>query len=253
MTAAHTEFTGLITSQNKFTSTSRRIAGEPCIHADHYRDDLGYRHGPTNACVECLKRIDAPVLSFDYSGLRHEAMLRAYQFWNKVDIKGWDDCWRYGDGKPVKNLGYVWPRPLLASDYKVHVTRVAIWLSWGDFGMLGTVSRCGERRCCNPLHNLPLGMDEAMLMQISKETLDAELERLKNDLEEHRQNPKSNKPKIRSRHRFDPVGRSHKVIEEIDEHKSNQMMSPSSAKFASAYSKVMSDLSDKADKIKKRI
>jgi hypothetical protein len=53
------------------------------------------------------------------------------------------------------------------------------WLAWGDLGNCGTVSLCGERGCCNPLHQIPAGLDPSIIKTFSKEHLAKQLEIIK--------------------------------------------------------------------------
>ena len=66
------------------------------------------------------------------------------------------------------------------------------WLARGDLGKCGTISLCGERRCCNPLHQIPLGIEHP---NHSREYLEQQRSILLDQMHEHYR-PKLTNPKI---------------------------------------------------------
>ena len=183
MSGAFHTFSGLSNNNPvKFKSRSAdQIIGAPCLYKDHYEPDRGFRFSSTGACVVCAEK---PRFSLDLSKYRVEARRRAINFWSKVEIGDHDDCWKYHSVKKRPTLLHFWRRKALKGCYSFHPIRVAIWLAWGDFGNDGTVSLCGERRCCNPLHNLPASMDPAVAELLDKKSVIAEIQTLIQQLQQ---------------------------------------------------------------------
>ena len=149
------KFQGFKTSNTNRTSDQPRVVGEPCIHKDHFGEDLGFRQGSTQACLKCMEKLEDPKINFNPSGLTEKAQTLRLRFWSRVEILDPIECWSFNPISSNKNMLFFWRRPKLYSNYEFHPSRVANWLTWGDLGMMGTRSRCGERNCVNPLHNHP--------------------------------------------------------------------------------------------------
>ena len=110
--------------------------------------------------MECIEEIKAGHFSLDLMLLEPEARKRALRFWYKVEINDWDDCWQWkGDVNSQRRLYYYWHRPDLYKLYTHHPLYVLNWITRGDIGRHGITSLCGERRCCNPLHQVPTGIE----------------------------------------------------------------------------------------------
>jgi hypothetical protein len=186
MPNAFSLFEGLEVGRGKNISTQARVLGEPCIHEHHYTAESGFRQGSTQACLSCIEALETPRISFDYSGLRPGLKNKALNFWDKVDILDWSDCWAFQHETSKKLMRFTWRRPLLYSSFRHHPIRVAMWLSWGDLGQMGTISRCGQRRCVNPLHNLPSIFETDVLLELDRADLDKQLASLKQQVQEYR-------------------------------------------------------------------
>ena len=137
--------------------------GSTCIHKEHSgvsEDALTWRDSRTRACLECIDRIERGHLCLDLNQFPKEVQTVASRFWNNVHINEWDECWQWtGDIAKSRHLFFYWRRPGIASTYKIHPIHAMNWLTRGDIGRLGTTTLCGERRCVNPLHQLPIGLD----------------------------------------------------------------------------------------------
>ena len=139
--------------------------GIPCLYHKHSGVDgtaYSWRKSDTHACMECVDDVKSGHFSFDLEQLTPLAKRYALNFWTSVDIESVDNCWRW-TGKISKNrrLFYTWPRREIFPSFKHHPMRVVNWLSRGDIGLTGVKSLCGERRCCNPLHQIPDFMDDS--------------------------------------------------------------------------------------------
>ena len=179
--------TNLISIRNK---PAKARASEPCLYKHHFDIDKGFRLSENGSCVDCST---SPTFSLDLDRLRPEAKRRAIHFWSQVDIEEPGDCWKYNEINSKSSLLHFWRRPELKSNYSFHPIRVAIWLSWGDFGNDATVSLCGERRCCNPLHNLPASMDDAIHKELNTAYLEGQVELLREQLQDHHREVAANK------------------------------------------------------------
>lgn len=72
----------------------------------------------------------------------------AERFWQKVDIRGPDDCWEWKAGRDNGDYGMFWYK-----NRTIHAQRVAWWLTHGDFpSETMTLHTCDNRPCCNPGH-----------------------------------------------------------------------------------------------------
>ena len=185
MSGAFHNFVGLsnVNPKANRARSAKLIIGEPCLFSDHYEDARGFRLSENGACSKCSEK--PPSLSFDVSRIRKKELRRALRFWSKVDITTIDDCWGYTEARHKPALLHFWRRPLLKNSYSYHPTRIAIWLTWGDFGNEATKSLCGERRCCNPLHNIPGHLSASTVQQLNTDLLEVELEILKNQVVEY--------------------------------------------------------------------
>jgi len=153
--------------------------GSPCLYHKHSGSNgsaYAWRDAKTHACLECVEEIKAGSFSFDLNELQPAAQSYAARFWNNVDIESWDDCWRWkGELSKTRHLFYMWPRKSISSTYKYHPIRVVNWITRGDIALSGVKSLCGERRCCNPLHQLP---DFAESVEHPRDFLDMQRDQL---------------------------------------------------------------------------
>ena len=175
-------FTGL-RARTIACSEDAYYRGAPCLHHRHSGEDgsaYSWRDSKTHACLECVEEVKAGALNLDLNNLLPSAQSFASRFWNTVDIESWDDCWRWkGKVTPNYHLFFMWPRKSISSTYRYHPIRVMNWITRGDIGLSGVKSLCGERRCCNPLHQIP---DFAEIPEYSRDLLDMQRDLLLNQL-----------------------------------------------------------------------
>lgn len=161
--------------------------GDPCLYQKHNlsKNSQCWRDGYTHACQSCLEDIRKNQISLDTSKLTKSSRRQALKFWSKVEFEDWDSCWRW-TGRPIKNqLYYVWRRPNIRSNWGFHPVQVCMWLSWGDVARSGSMSLCGNRRCVNPLHNLPLDLADVIdTSSIPRDYLDSQLNLLHSQLKD---------------------------------------------------------------------
>lgn len=185
---AFRRFNGLRTHRPTNPFDEGDYAGSPCLYTKHHHSHSSrcWRDAKTHACMQCLADIEER--KFGLSLDRFEGAVRrdAAKFWSHADITTIDDCWQWNKPLSHGQLYYFWKRPEIRNRWQWHPIAIAVWLSWGDTGRLGTDSVCGNRRCVNPLHNLPkdliktIGTDE-----FDRTWLDQEVELLKVQIAEH--------------------------------------------------------------------
>ncbi len=191
MSSVHRKFVGL--NPHKSTRPEEEISfrGSSCLYSDHVGNygSHSHRDSKTLACLECSQDILNHKFSLDIERLTPKAQLKAYSFWSNVDIKGIDDCWKWNGELIAKSLYFTWERREIRNIFSFHQILVSIWLSWGDVGRIATESVCGNRRCCNPLHNLPKGLlSTRELFFVDKAKASEQVELLKHQLQEHHHN-----------------------------------------------------------------
>lgn len=138
--------------------------GSPCLYRKHsgsYGTAHSWRDSTTHACLECIEDIKAGHFSLDLSQYTNKALIYVKRFWKTVDIEESENCWPWkGKLSKTNHLFFLWKRPEISSTYKVHPIRALNWICRGDIGFAGIYSRCGERRCSHPLHQLPDFLDK---------------------------------------------------------------------------------------------
>lgn len=188
MSGAFVKFKGLNNPKPK-RLLEPHYPGIPCLHAKHSGDDgllSAMRDSETHACLECLETIAEGRFGLDITRIAKKYRSRAYKFWSKVDVGEWNECWRWRAEPIARQLYHIWPRAQIKSRWGHHPIQVMMWLTWGDTGRLGNTSLCGERRCMNPLHNLPLDIRHSALIEDYDEFwLEKELTLFKGQLREY--------------------------------------------------------------------
>ena len=147
-------FKGLSMPDKKYQYSSVPYQGLPCLHTKH-KGQTVWRDGRSHACQLCKQDIADGSLGFSLDRLSHEAQLKARRFWSKVAFGSLDDCWQWKAPPIGSYIAFTWDRRPIRKRFIFHVIHVATWLTWGDIGRGETISLCGQRRCVNPLHNIP--------------------------------------------------------------------------------------------------
>lgn len=128
--------------------------GLPCIHTAHAGSTV-WRDGLTHSCQLCVEDISKGTIGFSLDRLTPTAQPKARKFWSRVDLSSLDDCWQWTAPNIGSYIGFTWERRPIRKRFHFHPIHIATWLTWGDIGRASTISRCGHRRCVNPLHNIP--------------------------------------------------------------------------------------------------
>lgn len=154
------KFNGLNTHRSNYVVGESTYPGLPCLHLKHSRDGLArsWRDSRTHACLQCLEDIEQRSFGLNLERFSAEVRKSALKFWSRVEITDFDDCWQWIDDPSKNQLYFFWKRREIRNRFQWHPIVISMWLSWGDTGRLGSESVCGNRRCVNPLHNLPVGL-----------------------------------------------------------------------------------------------
>lgn len=199
---AFRKFYGLRTLRSNYIVGESTYPGVPCLYGAHSKGEniRCWRDSKTHACLECIDQIKTHQFGLSIDRLAESVQMQALNFWSKVDITTFDDCWQWTD-KPHKNqLYHFWKRTSIRKRYQWHPIAIAVWLTWGDTGSLGTESICGNRRCVNPLHNLPKGLLPSIRLEdYDTDWLNSQLASLKADVSDYllaKANLKPKKPRI---------------------------------------------------------
>jgi len=180
------KFEGLTTHKRTLPLETKAYPGEPCLYHAHSGTEGAartWRDAETHACLECLEEIKEGKFALGLDLLAETYRRRAFQFWSNVSIESLDDCWKW-NAPPLKyRQNFTWRRPELRNNWRHHPILVLMWLTYGDIGRMGTVSLCGNRRCCNPLHNIPLAIaDRGSYLDMSH--VETEVSKLKRQIRE---------------------------------------------------------------------
>ncbi|WP_141561340.1 hypothetical protein [Synechococcus sp. WH 8016] len=204
------------------------------MHHEHGDTEV-YRDGHSHACLACIENIESSKLSFNLDRLKPEHRKQAQSFWSKVNIASLDDCWQWtAPNVPKMGVAFYWKRPPIRKVFKFHAVHVASWLTWGDIGRHEIISLCGQRRCVNPLHQIPLTPSGiGIIDDIDMTSLSKDLEILKQQLtsaaqhnlfspsieEQIRQDPNANRYMSKYRQALDDVADRYELaLYERNEH-----------------------------------
>ena len=187
---AFRKFNGLRTLKSNYVVGDSTYPGSPCLYHSHNKggNDRCWRDSKTHSCLQCLDKIKKHQFGLSLDRFSDEVRKQAVKFWSNVDITTYDDCWQWTKETKAKQLYYFWKRTDIRNRYQWHPIAIAVWLSWGDTGSLGTESLCGNRRCVNPLHNLPKGMIPSIRIEdYDSDWLESQLLSLKSDVSSYLQ------------------------------------------------------------------
>lgn len=175
------KFKGLKAPQKVYSATP--YSGLPCIHSKHGDTEV-FRDGHSHACLACIDDIEHSQLGFNLDRLKPEYHKIAHHFWSKVDIGSLDDCWQWlAPNLHKMGVSFHWRRPPIRKVFKFHAVHVSNWLTWGDIGRHEVMSLCGQRRCVNPLHQIPVtGLGVSIVDNIVMTAAATDLELLKQQL-----------------------------------------------------------------------
>lgn len=185
---AFRKFNGLRTIGTNYAVGESTEPGIACLYLKHSKNESSrcWRDSRTHACLACLDQIKEHKFGLDLNRFGDSVRRHALKFWSKVEITDFDDCWQWNDDPDKKQLYFFWRRRELRNRFQWHPIVISMWLCWGDIGRLGSESLCGNRRCVNPLHNLPKGLIPSIRIEdYNEQWLKLELETLKAQVNEY--------------------------------------------------------------------
>jgi len=111
-------------------------------------------------CLDCMKKIQEGRCEIDIENFDIDMFYYFRSFWQKVDIKGEDECWPWLGAirkDKYQTVAYI-NSPFHKA--KTHsAARVAFWLARGYTGKLRITHKEGcDYTCCNPLHLRVMGV-----------------------------------------------------------------------------------------------
>ena len=122
----------------------------------HKEGSVGHigNFGRMHECLDCVEEIKAGKCELNVKNFKLKDYWIVKAFWEKVDIKGPNDCWLWR-GATRKNetetIAY-FPSPFHSTKSQ-SAARVAFWVTRGYTGKLRIAHREGcPALCCNPSH-----------------------------------------------------------------------------------------------------
>ena len=122
----------------------------------HKRNHEGHKNnfGLMGQCLDCMEEMKNGRCEIDVKNFDFDIYWTVKKFWDKVDIKGPNECWHW-IGSTKKNgteTQAYFPAPFFSAKTQ-SAARVAFWTSRGFTGKLRTFHKHGcSILCCNPLH-----------------------------------------------------------------------------------------------------
>jgi hypothetical protein len=124
--------------------------GFPCAHNHTIRDS------EKKWCYHCVHKILSNRCGFDINYVHTDYKFKYYRAWNKVDIRGPEDCW------PIATSDPYYPKRICMPSYRsnyshqkaenVSFHKALYQCAWGDVGSMVVTRTCENPRCSNPLH-----------------------------------------------------------------------------------------------------
>lgn len=139
----------------------------------HKRGVSGHvgKFGLSSECLDCMEQIRNGYCAVDVLNFDLDTYWNVKRFWDKVDIRGWQECWPWTGGTRKGNTETAAYFPSPFHKALTHgASRVAFWTARGYTGKLRIFHQEGcDILCCNPLHLRIREMEEAPVpTEISK-------------------------------------------------------------------------------------
>jgi hypothetical protein len=112
------------------------------------------RFGLMDECLDCMEQIESGYCAIDVKNFEFNSHWPIKKFWDKVEIKGYDECWPWTGAmrKDGKETAAYMLSPFHSGKIQ-SAARAAFWTSRGYTGRMRVFHAPGcDVTCCNPLH-----------------------------------------------------------------------------------------------------
>jgi hypothetical protein len=133
----------------------KKVEAPKCCpwHRKGFKKHVG-RFGSSCECLDCLKEMVNGRCEIDVCNFDLDIYWTVKRFWDRVDIKGPDECWSWTGATKKNNTetAAYFPSPFHTGT--IHsAARVAFWTSRGYTGKMRIHHKDGcDVLCCNPTH-----------------------------------------------------------------------------------------------------
>jgi len=112
------------------------------------------RFGTSYECLDCMEEMNAGRCEVDVCNFDFDTYWTVKRFWDRVDIRGTDECWPWTGATKKNNTETAAYFPSPFHNSTVHsAARVAFWTSRGYTGKMRILHNADcDVLCCNPLH-----------------------------------------------------------------------------------------------------
>ncbi len=122
----------------------------------HRQSEPGHKgnFGLMGECLDCMEEIKNGRCTVDVRNFDFRWYWQVKRFWDQVDIKGIDECWKWKGATRKNNTESTayFPSPFHSAKTQ-SASRIAFWLSRGYTGKYRIFSKSScESFCCNPTH-----------------------------------------------------------------------------------------------------
>ena len=154
ITAVRNEFSENFSEGDQLVLALQKNKNTLCLW--HKRKEVGHkgRFGLMDECLDCMEQIKSGYCSVDVKNFEFSTHWPIKKFWDKVEIKGFDECWPWTGA--MRKGGAETAAYMLSPFHSGKIqsaARAAFWTSRGYTGRMRVFHAPGcDVTCCNPLH-----------------------------------------------------------------------------------------------------